>query len=130
MLITPSDRKLPASSRVPPLRSYSSNPFVAIHPNTTRDLPRGATQLIPQDTQIMHIPPISTHIYPHTRLILHQPRKSRKYVNFPFYPQNLNGIPVSRPPFFGERPYPRQFHPVGNHPFLTIFDPIFPVTTA
>ena len=28
-------------------------------------------------------------------------------------PQILNGISVSDTPIFGERPYPRQFHPVG-----------------
>ena len=43
-------------------------------------------------------------------------------------PQNLNGISVSRPPIFGERPYPRQFHPVGFPPFFTSRNPIFKPT--
>ena len=54
---------------------------------------------------------------PHT--ILHQPLVSRFPVIFPLSGQILNGISVSGPPFFGERPYPRQFHPVENPQFLT-----------
>ena len=59
-----------------------------------------------------------------TSTVIHQPQISQIYVIFGILGQNLNGIPVSRPPFFGERPYPRQFHPVEFTPFLTVFDPI------
>ena len=59
-------------------------------------------------------------------LILHQPHKSQFRVNFRFLAQILNGISVSGPPFFGERPYPRQIHPVEN---TLIFDNFRPKTT-
>ena len=51
-------------------------------------------------------------------LILHQPRKSWFCVILGQNPQKVNGISVSKPPIFGERPYPRQFHPVGFSRFL------------
>ena len=51
-------------------------------------------------------------------LILHQPRKSWFCVILGQNPQKVNGISVSGPPFFGERPYPRPFHPVEFPHFL------------
>ena len=39
-------------------------------------------------------------------------------------PLFLNGISVSRPPKIGERPYPRQFHPVEFARFQAIFPPL------
>ena len=57
------------------------------------------------------------------QIILHQPRKCRKYVKIRKMGQKVNGISVSGPPKIGERPYPSPFHPVenggkieGNHP--------------
>ena len=61
-------------------------------------------------------------ILPHrTTPILHQPQISQNFVNFTILGLFLNGIPVSRPPFFGERPYPRQSHPVGKPLILARF---------
>ena len=55
--------------------------------------------------------------------IIHQPHKSQNYVKIGFSGLKVNGISVSGPPFFGERPYPRQFHPVENDPLFAIFHP-------
>jgi len=44
--------------------------------------------------------------------ILHQPRKSQIWVKNGKSAQKVNGISVSETPKIGERPYPRQFHPV------------------
>ena len=56
-----------------------------------------------------------------TAPILHQPQISQNFVNFAILGLFLNGIPVSGPPFFGERPYPRQFHPVEKPLILARF---------
>ena len=60
---------------------------------------------------------------PHYRTtpILHQPQISQNFVDFTILGLFLNGISVSRPPFFGERPYPRQFHPVEKPLILARF---------
>ena len=60
---------------------------------------------------------------PDTHTILHQPLVSRFWLIFRILGIILNGISVSGPPFFGERPYPRQFHPVEMTPFFAIFRP-------
>jgi len=70
--------------------------------------------IITRDTPTSSPPPTT---------ILHQPQISQIYVNFGILGQNLNGISVSGPPFFGERPYPRQFHPVEMTPIFTDFPP-------
>jgi len=44
--------------------------------------------------------------------IIHQPHKSQNYVKIGFSGLKVNGISVSETPKIGERPYPRQFHPV------------------
>ena len=59
-----------------------------------------------------------------TPTILHQPQISRFRVIFRKNLLFLNGISVSRPPKIGERPYPRQFHPVEFTRFQAIFPPL------
>ena len=61
--------------------------------------------------------------HPRTLIILHQPQISRFYVILAISGPNLNGVSVSGPPKIGERPYPRQFHPVGFPGFSAIFHP-------
>ena len=69
----------------------------------------------------------ATHLYKihqiprQTPIILHQPLVSRFRVIFPLLGQILNGISVSGPPKIGERPYPRQFHPVEMTPVFEYF---------
>ena len=63
------------------------------------------------------------HFHPRTLIILHQPQISRFYVILAISGPNLNGVSVSGPPKIGERPYPRQFHPVGFPGFSAIFHP-------
>ena len=53
--------------------------------------------------------------------ILHQPPEFQFYVIFRVLGQKVNGISVSGPPKIGERPYPRQFHPVGFTPVFEYF---------
>ena len=65
-------------------------------------------------------------IPPPTPIISHQPLESQNYVIFTISAQILNGISVSGPPIFGERPYPSQFHPVESDPFFVDFLMISP----
>ena len=81
----------------------------------------GATR--PKNTHFHFMPLIFNPRPPRHPVILHQPPETQKYVIFPILPQNLNGISVSGPPFFGERPYPRQFHPVEMTPIFANFRP-------
>ena len=55
-----------------------------------------------------------------TPTILHQPPETWFSVIFSQNPQILNGISVSDTPIFGERPYPRQFHPVEMTPIFAL----------
>ena len=67
------------------------------------------------------LPPTNIPYFPsHTHTILHQPPESQFWLIFRKNPRKVNGISVSGPPKIGERPYPRQFHPVG---FPLFFDP-------
>ena len=83
-----------------------------LHVDSVR-LARGAKHY---SDNIFNISPATTPEYP---TILHQPLVSRFRVIFPLLGQILNGISVSGPPKIGERPYPRQFHPVEFSLFLT-----------
>ena len=101
--------RLASTSLIRPTSSYTYS--LHDHLGTTRSwspvsTPRGLGVCLWHNATQKH------RIYPHTPLILHQPQISRFYVILAILGPNLNGISVSRPPFFGERPYPRQFHPV------------------
>ena len=107
----------PRNPRVPNTRLVA---WISGHNHSCPRSSRGDTHFsIP-----MHIITIILSlIIPRTPLILHQPQISRFYVILAILGPNLNGISVSGPPIFGERPYPRQFHPVEFTPIFVIFEP-------
>ena len=83
--------------------------------------PRINPHILPKPRCRLQLSLILTNIPTPDATILHQPPEFQFQAIFPILPQNLNGISVSGPPFFGERPYPRQFHPVGFTPFFGYF---------
>ena len=113
--------------RVPryPESRYATGPWTICDLRHTNYLPNPTALIYPAGQHRTK----TTHVtfMPHHPTILHQPRKSWFYVKFRFLTQILNGIPVSRPPFFGERPYPRQFHPVEMTPIFTQFSSFYTI---
>ena len=112
--------RLASTSLIRPTSPYTDS--LHDHLGTTRSWfpvskPRGLGVCLRRNATQKH------RIHPHTPLILHQPQISRFYVILAILGPKVNGISVSGPPIFGERPYPRQFHPVEFPPFLRYFSP-------
>jgi len=107
----------PAFSR-PPTPSKTSRGFTTQHITLTHLYPWSNATLSPLNA---HNSPLYPLKYPETHTILHQPRESRFCLNFKKNPQKVNGISVSDTPKIGERPYPRQFHPVETTLFFGHF---------